>query len=353
MTRILVTGAGGSAASNFIHSLRQSGERYHVVAADMRKFHLELVDAEEYKLIPPATDSAYLDEICAIVQNSSIDVIHAQPDAEAFELAMHREQLGARTLFPSMRTMEICRDKSQLAEAIADVGLPTPLTAVTSSPETLRKATDEIVDSRGRAWVRARRGAGSRASLPVVTGQQAVDWVEYWISMRGLAWSDFMVSEFLPGAEFAFQSLWRNGRLITSQARERVEYLYGHLTPSGQTSTPSIARTVHRDDVNELASAAIQAIDPNATGIFCADLKENHKGLPLITEINAGRFFTTSNFLTEAGVNMPHLYVKLALEEKIGPQREFNAVPADLYWVRMVDMGFKLVREGEWRAENG
>jgi carbamoyl-phosphate synthase large subunit len=82
-----------------------------------------------------------------------------------------------------------------------------------------------------------------------------------------------MVSEFLPGKEYAFQSIRENGEIVMSQARERIEYLYGFLSPSGQSSTPSIAKTVHNEEINELVSKVVKLIDPNATGIFCADLK--------------------------------------------------------------------------------
>jgi carbamoyl-phosphate synthase large subunit len=184
----------------------------------------------------------------------------------------------------------------------------------------------------------------------VASAAQAVAWVRWWTEEKGLSPADFMVSEFLPGRELAFQSLWREGELVTSQARERLAYLFGHLVPSGQTSTPSLARTVNRADVNELAVAAIRAIDPHATGVFCADLKEDARGRPLLTEINAGRFFTTSNFLAAAGLNMPHLYVKLAFGEPLPPLAQTDALDEGLYWVRMMDMGHRLVREGEWRS---
>jgi hypothetical protein len=162
-----------------------------------------------------------------------------------------------------------------------------------------------------------------------------------------------MASEFLPGREFAWQSLWQDGQLITSQARERIEYVFGELTPSGQSSSPSVARTVSRDDVNEAGERAVRAASGRPHGIYCADMKENATGQPLVTEINAGRFFTTSNFFAHAGLNMPDMYVRLGLGEKLMSRPErYNPLPDDLYWVRMIDMGFALVPGGRWSVRS-
>jgi glutathione synthase/RimK-type ligase-like ATP-grasp enzyme len=160
----------------------------------------------------------------------------------------------------------------------------------------------------------------------------------------GLDWGNFMLSEFLPGREYAFQSVWKEGEIVSSQARQRLEYLFGYLTPSGQTSSPTVAKTVHNEDVNRIATDAVKAVDGNATGVFCVDLKENTEGVPCVTEINAGRFFTTSNFFSEAGVNMPYMYIKLAFEESFEYGPKYNPLPEGLYWIRLMDMGHKLVR---------
>lgn len=353
MKRVLVTGAGGSAASNFVRSLRLADEDFHVVGVDVSPYHLELSPVDARYLVPRVDDPGYLDALNELVDREQIEFVHAQPDPEVLALARRRDELRAATFLPSAETTELCQDKAAAAKRLAETGLPAPQAVKVDGEESLRTATAEIVATYGKAWVRAIRGAGGRASLPVTSADQAVSWARYWVDMRGLDFADFMVSQFLPGREYAFQSLWNAGELLTSQARERLLYLYGHLTPSGQTSTPSLAKTVHRDDLNELAAACITAIDPQATGIFCVDLKEDAEGRPLLTEINAGRFFTTSNFLAEAGSNMPYHYVRLGLGEPAAELPRFNAVAADLYWVRMVDMGFKLVREGEWAARPG
>ena len=173
------------------------------------------------------------------------------------------------------------------------------------------------------------------------------NWIHYWRTMRNLESKDFMLAEYLPGMEFAFQSIWKEGELITSQARERLEYIFGNLSPSGQSSSPSVARTVHRDDVNEIATKAVLAVDKNAPGPFCIDLKENRAGIPCITEINLGRFFTTSNFFAKLGANMPYILVKLVFNEDIPDLPKYNPLPENYYWIRLMDKGPILVKGEE------
>lgn len=350
MRRVLVTGAGGSPAANFVHSLRLAPEPFHVVGTDTSRYHLELAPVDERYLLPRADEPGYLDELNAVVEAAEVELVHPQPEQEVLLLSREHERVHAATFLPRAETVETCQDKATFAARLAGAGLPTPHFARVEDEATLREATASILETRKEAWVRAVHGAGARASLPVSTPDQAASWIRYWIERRGLAWRDFMVSEFLPGREFAFQSVWLDGELVTSAARERLEYVFGHLMPSGQSSSPSVAVSVHHDEVNDLASRAVLAVDPRATGIFCVDLKADADDRPLVTEINAGRFFTTSNFFAEAGANMPYAYVRLALGESDHTLPRYDAVEPGLYWVRMIDMGFKLVREGEWRS---
>ncbi|MGQ9760004.1 MAG: hypothetical protein ACUVQ5_05505 [Candidatus Methanomethylicaceae archaeon] len=123
------------------------------------------------------------------------------------------------------------------------------------------------------------------------------------------------------------------------------------MAPSGITGTPSVAVTVDREDVDRIATDCILAIDDRPEGIFCVDLKENKDGKPCPTEINAGRFFTTSLFFAVAGLNLPYIYVKLAYGEEIPKLKKYNALGKGIYWIRHMDSGPILMREGEWRSK--
>lgn len=335
-------GAGGSAAANVIDALRRASRGYHVVGADASPVKLQLSTADERVVVPRADAAGYVEAVTGAVARWACDIVHAQPDVEVLAVGAARDRVGARTYLPAQAVLELAGDKLQFAQAMRTAGVTVPQAATYESASNIVDVTDVLLADHERVWVRARVGAGARASLPVRTGVQADAWIRWWIEERNLAASDFMVSEMLPGREFAYQSVWQDGTLVAGQARERVEYLYGHLTPSGQTSTPSVARTVDEPAVDDLAIRAIRALDPVPCGAYCVDIKESAAGVPNVTEINAGRFFTTSNFFAAAGLNMPDMLMRCALGEHLSPVGS-SPLPADLYWIRMVDMGYVLV----------
>lgn len=354
MKRILVTGAGGSAAHNFIDSLRNNpnDEVFYIVGADMSRYHIELSDVDKRYIIPGVGDPEYINIINKIIKEENIDFLHCQPDVEVNFLSQYQKKINTKTMLPKYETIEICQNKMEFNRILRENNIAVPEAYYLESEESLEKALGKLFKNHEKVWLRAIRGAGSRAALPVKKVKHAKMWVDYWKEMRGLGYGDFMVSEFLPGKEYAFQSIWKDGELLMSQARERLEYIFGNLTPSGQSSSPSVAMTVHNDKVNKLAYNAVKAIDPNATGIFCADIKTDKDNNEKIIEINAGRFFTTSNFFSAAGLNMPYFFTKMGFGEAIeNSHKPFNNIPENWYWVRMIDMGYKLIKEEEWTSK--
>jgi len=349
VTRVLLTGAGGSAAANVHDALRRSHHDYQIVGADSSAIRLHLSRADHRFVIPRADHADYPSALMALVEHTNVDVVHPQPDPEVLALGSIRSELSAATYLPSQPSLEMAADKSAFRAAMAAAGIAVPEGASFTDLDSAASETQRLLQDHSRVWVRARVGAGARASLPVSSVDQALAWLRWWIQEKSMSASDFMASEFLPGREFAYQSVWQEGRLVAGQVRERVEYLYGHLTPHGQTSTPSVARTVSNPAVDELSMSAIRALDPHPCGAYCVDIKEADDGSPRVTEINAGRFFTTSNFFAAAGLNMPDLLMRCALGERVEPVGT-SPLEADLYWIRMVDMGYALVRGSELDA---
>jgi carbamoyl-phosphate synthase large subunit len=322
--------------------LKEAPERIYTIGTDVNKYHLLWANTDEKWLVPEFTDSKYIEKINELIDKTKAEFIHPQPDGEVLLLSKNKKKLNCRTFLPSYNTVSICQDKFKSGEIWKKVGICTSESILVKDVDDLAKVEDVIGYP---FWLRATHGFSSRGSTPVEKRETAESWITYWRS-RKVMWN-FVAQEYLPGKNIAFQSLWNDGELITSQARERVEYLYPYLAPSGCTNTPTIAKTIHDAKINEIATMCVKAIDKNATGIFCVDLRGNKKGLPIPTEINAGRFFTTSYFFTKAGVNMPYYYVKLAFGEKLPKLRKYNAISEDMLWCRHIDCPAVLIKESE------
>ena len=345
MKRILVTDAGGPPGVNFIDSLRYSNENIHIVGTDIDKRHLEWPDLDKAYICPfRAENPEYINWLNKLIDKEQIEFIHSQSDASVKYLSLNRDKIRAKTFLPNNETVRICQDKF-LSAKIINNGL--------GEANTLFVKNDKDIKNAGKIigypyWMRARRGAGGRGSSKIENYEMGLHWFNYWRT-RNLSW-EFIAQRYLPGRDYAFQSLWNNGELIVSQARERLELIYHLLAVSGKTGTPTIAKTVHRDDINEVATKAVKAIDKNATGIFCVDLTEDEKSVPVVSELNPARFFTTSFFFTKAGVNMPYYYIKLGYGEELPELKQYNSVEKDLYYLRHIDCPNLLLKEGKWKA---
>lgn len=353
MKKILLLGAGGAAAQNFIRSLRlqyKKGDLY-VVGTDVNKYQLARSDCDSKYLVSPCNNSNYINTLNKIIKKEKVQGIHAQPDIEVECISENREKLGGKVFLPSKSAIRICRNKEMTMCYLQKAGVPVAKFISVKSEDDINKAFSSLIRTDNKLWLRASQGAGSKAALPVDSVELSKEWIRYWKNTNRLETEQFMLSEVLSGTEYAFQSLWYNGELITSCARERVEYMFGNLMPSGQSSSPSVARTVINQEVNNIAYNAINAVNIKPHGVYCVDLKEDKYGVPCVTEINAGRFFTTSIFFSRAEANMPYYYIRLMFNDAISDVFDlpkFNALPPNIYCIRGVDREEWIVGGNEW-----
>ena len=134
---------------------------------------------------------------------------------------------------------------------------------------------------------------------------------------------------------------------IESQGRKRLKWELANRSPTGVTGVTGVGMTVSDPLIDSVALAAVRAVDARPHGIFSVDMTNDAEGVPNPTEINIGRFFTTSLFFAEAGLNMPHIFTRLALGEEPPPiERKINPLPPGLLWVRGMDREPRLVCPG-------
>ena len=350
MKRILATGAGGPAGINFVKSLQIAPEKLFIVGTEADEYFIHQVPTDKKYLVPKANKPEYIDKINEIIHKEHIEFFHPQTDIEVETVSEHREKLKAEVFLPSKNAVRACQDKLESARLWEKKNVAVARSMEIDRESDIQKAFEDFGSP---IWIRATHGAGGIGSTPAPSEEAAVSWIKYW-KARKVDWK-FIAQEHLPGRNIAFHSIWKDGELVTSMSRERLEYIYPHLAPSGITGTPAVQKTVHSDTINKIGTEAVLAIDPRFNGIACVDLKANEKGVPCVTEINPGRMFTTSFFFSYASkmlrndyyANIPYIYVKLGFKENLPNIPKYNILPENVYWIRHIDAPAKMVRDGK------
>jgi len=348
----MVTGAGGSAGHNVCWSLRVSpdGNRLDLTGTDSDRTSLELnnwID-RSYRIVN-AEDPKYVVVLSKIIRRRNVEAVFPQPDGEVDKVSQERGKLGASVFLPAPSTVTVCLDKYDALVRWQEAGLRRSSVLIdrTSTPPAGRIRTLNYP-----VWLRARRGAGGLLSCLARSAEEARHWVMFhW--EHGLK-TDFVAEEYLPGRDFCFMSLWRDGSLVTSMVRERLSWVGNRAIGTGGTS--KLNRVVHSERVNQSAVKSIKVIDRRPHGIFCVDLKEDEEKSPKPTEVNC-RFTTNVHYLTMASIrlarpefNFPWLAARIAVGEDIPRCKPMNALPANLWFTKNTDMGFTMVEGGKWRA---
>ncbi|OGG11942.1 hypothetical protein A2Z00_03945, partial [Candidatus Gottesmanbacteria bacterium RBG_13_45_10] len=330
MKRIIVSEAGGALTRNFVMSLRTAPEKYHIIGISSNVYDLPLSNADENYLVPKASDPLFIPIIKKLIVQTKADFLHSQHDTVIQVLASHVSELPVRMFLPSTDTVNACVDKYQSYLRFRAAHVPVADTMELASHKDLLRAWKTFGTG---MWIRLKKGGGGAGALPV----RNIDFAKYWISYYN-GWGKFIASERLGEDSVTWTSIWKDGELIVAQGRKRHYWLFANRTLSGVTGVTGAGETVSDGVVDACAQRAISAIDPKPNGIFSVDMTYDSTKKPRVTEINIGRFFTTIHFFTQAGCNMPYIYLKLGLGETIQTiQKKMNPLKSGLLWIRGMD----------------
>lgn len=328
--RILISETGGALTRNVVASLRKSKEQYYIIGITSHPYEIALSNADESYLVPQASNPAFISAVNKIAKKTKAQFLHSQHDAVIKVLANNNNRLVVPTFFPDRETVNACVDKFESYKLWEKAGVPVAKSMEISSPEDLKRAFKLFGKT---IWIRLKEGGGGAGSLPVSDSAFAKIWIDHFHG-----WHKFIASEMLSPDSITWSSIWQNGKLVVAQSRKRLYWLFANRTLSGVTGVTGAAVTVRDPKVDALAQKAILAIDAKPHGIFSVDMTYDLQKNLRATEINIGRFFTTIHFFTEAGLNLPDMFVRLAFGEKLPHiARPINPLPAGMVWVRGMD----------------
>jgi predicted ATP-grasp superfamily ATP-dependent carboligase len=357
---IVITGAGGSGGISFVRALRlaeaQKRMKLRLICTDHNPYFLDFPQADVKFVSPRHDDQGFVPTILKLAKKYGAKFLHPHPSSEArvvSENSVLLEKENIKTYLP--RASSILPDKLEIYNALSKRNVSVPKTAQISSLSDIDSAFSEVGQP---LWIRAKHGAGGRLGLKVDTPEQAKRWVELNTLQNRAVIGDFVLQEYLPGRDLAFDSLWFKGRLVTSYARERLQYVLKHISLSGITGTPAVARTVEDEKLNQVGVEAVKALGPEPHGFFSVDIKEDASGKPVVTEVD-GKWHTTAPLwgyafaktLSKPELNIAYQYLMLGLNGRLDDELPaFNLFPTEHYLVRQLDAGVILeCDEASWR----
>lgn len=346
---ILVGGAGSGGGNNLIRSLRQGKVPLKIIGANINQFEKWRSVADRTYILPIARSDDYIEKLNELISIEKIDLLIISNIQEMEVVSAKRDLIKTKVFLPDDRIMKVCNDKVETYKLFRKNNIPCAKFKLLENVDDLYKFVNE--NPADKYWVRSVRGAGSVAATWINRPDQAEDWLNLWIQMRGMHWNDFMIEEFLPGKDYALQSVWKNGVLQVCKMIRRLEYVHMQNTLSGSSSSPTAALTEKNDAVISTALEAISVLskitDGKPNGNYSMDFKEDINGIPFITEVNIGRFcMITPIFDLTGRINTAERHVRCALDIKT-PQYDPIDIEEGVYLLRGLDMEPKIVRLGE------
>ncbi len=343
--RVLVLGAGGAASNGYSRALRMEDPMAFQLGANASHHDLKLAETDAMVVLPRADSKLYLDRLNYTIDSYLIDFVHAQSDEEVAVLSKKRSKVKAKVMLPSEKAIDRCQDKGRSAIVFQERGVPCPVSEILYSTSTARDTIASYVERFGKAWIRLRYGAGGNGAICTDDPDFALSWIRHKAADKDrINIYNWMVAEALPGDTVTVQQLWHQGTLISSQQRMRFSWANAKNAPTGVSGSTGIGMTSSHKEPDEVAMKAIRSVDFRApNGLYGVDMVWDMVSEPKVTEINAGRFFTTNSefFGSLAGnwrENMAYLYTLIGAGGSVPEKPLINALPSGKKWIRGMDV---------------
>jgi hypothetical protein len=343
MSKILIAGAGGAPSEGVIKSLIRVG--HEVVGMGSDPEDLCLSNASKKYHVPRADDANYENKLLNILNKEKPDLVHFQNDLEIYHASLLSDKIrftGCKTFMPRHEVIDNCVHKYKSWKKIKAANIRVPNNIFINNTNDLKNAFESLSDKNGNIWLRsALIGAGGKGSLPT----NNYDFAKHWINFHN-GWGSFIAAELLTKNSVTWLSIWYEGELIVAQGRLRCGWTHGNRSASGVTGVTKVGKTYSNELVNDIAISSIKSIDQKPHGIYGVDMTYDNQGIPNPTEINISRFFTTILFFTEAGLNLPAIFVELGiLGETKFKKGTISPLEDGLIWLRGMDVAPMLCSE--------
>jgi carbamoylphosphate synthase large subunit len=293
---ILITGACGVTSRAIVRSLKVSPKfkQCHFLGTDICENVYGIFEGlyDRIYKVPSSSSPNYREKIEQIIQKEYVDAAIITPEPEVLYWA--ENPLDVSVIVPPPKFCRIAINKSKLYKSINGTDLIPNYDIISKN--------DLLIGNLGAfnkypIWVRDfSEGTTSGKGAFKVNNQREL---EAWIILNQNI-ERYLVSEFLPGNNYACHLLYCEGKLLRVASYERLVYFMGHTVMSGISGNISRGRLINNSIVRNVAEESVDAIckitGETMHGLVTIDMKCNDRGKPMVTEINLRHVAATSAF---------------------------------------------------------
>jgi len=320
--KILMTGAGAPGAPGIIKSYRNNGERkITVVGADMKDVVPTINMLDSYERIPSASSSDFLDEVLRICDFYHINVIQPLVTKELEIFSENISMFSAKDIkvcVSPISNLRIANDKGKLLSALVKSNISVPEFYVVDTIEDFIDASEKLGYPNKTICFKPTKANGSRGfriidskvnKKEILFGQKPnslyISYDEAINILKDGTFPQLLVMEFLPGDEYSVDMLVDHGKTLCAIPRLR-QVMNGGISVD--------CTVVNHTDVIEYAVRIAEVLDLH--GNIGIQVRRDKDDNIRILEINP-RVQGTIVCCSAAGVDLPYLGIKLAMDEKI------------------------------------
>jgi carbamoyl-phosphate synthase large subunit len=334
---ILMTSVGNDGFPAVLHALKlKSDVNIRVVGVDIRASAPGLYLADKGYVVPPrSAREQFLQCLFEICRKERVRIIYplSTEDQEFFASELEPfSAMGISIVVSSLGSLRTANDKLTLYEFARSIGVPCPnFKSVQNLAEFYQAAG--LLGFPERPFVlklnRSTGAQGIKVVYPSLNVRErmfdrdnrrvAFHEVETWLKELQ-SWPPLHVAEYLPGEEYSVDILCRDGEILSAVTRLRLSTLYGLSLH---------AQVVQETDVQDLACELVAEL--RLCFVVNVQVRRTFDGAAKLLEVNP-RIPGTIGLTVAAGVNMPYLSLKMALNETFAVPQPQSGMTTLRYW---------------------
>lgn len=320
---VLITAAGSPSAPGLIKCLKNNGEReITVVGTDMKADATIRQMADVVRLVPPASDSNYIDALLKVCREENVDVLIPGISQELPLLQLRKEefeQIGTKVSVSDGEGLLIANDKIRLYQYMKEKGFKTPAFRTASTLDEFIVACKEVGYPEKAICVKLRDGSGSRgirlidpqkSRYDIFVNEKPNSFFTTYEDMLSILkeatiMPELMIMDYLPGMEYSVDLLAEKGKTL---------YIVGRESNVISASIPQEATLAYNEEAYQISKDIVESL--GLDGNVDLDFKFDAEGHPQLMEINP-RLAATLSVIAAGGVNLLYLRVKQLLGEEL------------------------------------